>query len=137
MTGRSFVDTNVLVYAVDTADAGKRATARAFLDQPGRDLVISAQVLSEFYTVVTRRLARPMTEENAAARVDELRKLPTVAIDADLVREGITISRESKLSYWDGLVVAAARAGGCETLVTEDLAAGATIAGVRVENPFS
>ena len=136
MPGRSFVDTNVLVYAVDTADPGKRASARAVLDEPGRDLVVSAQVLSEFYVVATRRLATPMTEQDAAARVEELRKLPTVAIDADLVREGIAISRESKVSYWDGLVVAAACAAGCDTLVTEDLAAGSTIAGVRIENPF-
>jgi predicted nucleic acid-binding protein len=136
MPGRSFVDTNVLVYAIDTADPEKRAAARAFLHEPGQDMVISAQILSEFYVVATRRLATPMTEEDAAARVDDLRKLPTVAIDADLVREGITISRESKLSYWDGLVVAAARAAGCETLVTEDLAAGSTIAGIRIENPL-
>jgi predicted nucleic acid-binding protein len=136
MTARTFVDTNVLVYAVDIAEPRKRTTATALMQERGSELVLSAQVLSEFYAVVTRRLTPPMPEQEAAAAVDELGKLPTVAIDADLVRDGIAISRESKLSYWDGLVLAAARAAGCDTLITEVLAAGSTIAGVRIENPF-
>jgi predicted nucleic acid-binding protein len=53
------------------------------------------------------------------------------------VRSGIAISREAGLSYWDGLIVAAARVGGCTRLQTEDLTSGAAIGGVRVENPFA
>jgi predicted nucleic acid-binding protein len=136
MPGRAFVDTNVLVYAVDAADPNKQATARKLLEERGADLVISAQVLSEFYVVVARRLATPMSEKDAAAAVDELAKLPTVVTDADLVRDGISISREAQLSFWDGLVVAAARVAGCDAVITEDLASGSTIAGVRVDSPF-
>lgn len=134
--GKAFVDTNVLVYAVDADDPRKRATARTLLEERGADIVVSAQILSEFYVVVTRRLATPMSERDAAAAVDELSKLPTVVTDAELVRGGIAISRQATLSFWDGLVVAAARAAGCDTLLTEDLSPGSTIAGVRVENPF-
>jgi predicted nucleic acid-binding protein len=137
MPGRAFVDTNVLVYAVDAADPRKRTIARRLLEERGADMAISAQVLSEFYVVVTRRLATPMSEKDAAAAVDELSHLPIVVTDADLVRDGIAISREAQLSFWDGLVVAAARAAGCDTLVTEDLAAGSTIAGVDIEDPFA
>lgn len=137
MAGKAFLDTNVLVYAVDAADPRKRATARKVLDERAADLVISAQVLSEFYVVATRRLETPMSEKDAAAAVDELGRLPTVVTDGELVRDGIAISREAKLSFWDGLVVAAARVAGCESVLTEDLGAGSTIAGVRVENPFA
>ncbi len=137
MPGRTFVDTNVIVYAVDAADPGKRTIARRLLEDRGADLVISAQVLSEFYVVATRRLATPMSERDAATAVDELSKLPIVVTDARLVRDGIAISRDTQVSFWGGLVVAAARAAGCETLVTEDLAAGSTIAGVRIEDPFA
>jgi predicted nucleic acid-binding protein len=137
MPGRGFVDTNVLVYAVDDADPLKRDVARGVLEQPTADLVLSAQVLSEFYVVVTRRLATPMSEGDAAAAVDELARLPTVATDTELVRDGIALARDARISFWDGLIVAAARASGCEKLLTEDLAAGTTIGGVRVENPFA
>ncbi len=137
MPGRAFVDTNVLVYAVDDADPRKRDAARDVLGRPDAELMISAQVLSEFYVVVTRRLATPMSERDAAAAVDELARIPTVVTDAELVRDGIALAREARLSFWDGLIVAAARASGCECVITEDLAAGATIGGVRVESPFA
>lgn len=137
MPGRAFVDTNVLVYAVDHADPRKRDAARDVLGRPDAELVISAQVLSEFYVVVTRRLATPMSERDAAAAVDELARIPTVVTDAELVRDGIALAREARLPFWDGLIVAAARASGCERLITEDLGAGATIGGVRVESPFA
>jgi predicted nucleic acid-binding protein len=136
MPGRGFVDTNVLVYAVDDADERKRDVAREVLEQPAIDLVVSAQVLSEFYVVVTRRLASPMSESDASAAVDELAKLPTVVTDIELVRDGIALARDAHISFWDGLIVAAARASGCGKVITEDLAAGTTIGGVLVENPF-
>lgn len=93
-------------------------------------------MLYEYYVVVTRRLARPMSEADADAAVRELSRLPVVATDAALVRDGIVIGREARLSFRDGLVVAAARASGCDTLLTEDLAAGSTVAGVWVKRPF-
>jgi predicted nucleic acid-binding protein len=43
----------------------------------------------------------------------------------------------ASLSWWDALVVAAARAGGCRTLLTEDLQHGQDLSGLRVVNPFS
>jgi predicted nucleic acid-binding protein len=137
MPARTFLDTNVLVYAADEGDPDKRDVARAILrgDAPGQ-LVISTQVLGEFYVVVTRKLARPMSESDAAAAVDALAKLPTVITDVELVRSGIAVSREGRLSFRDGLILAAAAAGRCERLLTEDLSHGATIGGVRIESPF-
>lgn len=132
----SFVDTNILVYAVDRSEPRKSTIAAALLEERAAELVLSAQVLSEFYAVSTRRLPIPLSEEAAAALVEELARLPTVAVDLNLVRDGIRWSREAQLSYWDGLILAAARRGGCHTLLTEDLSHGATIAGVRIENPF-
>jgi len=137
MSGRAFVDTNVLVYSVDAGEPKKREVARTLLAERARDLVLSAQVLSEFYVVATRKLAKPLRETEAESYVEALGELPVVVADALLVRDGIAISRASQLSIWDGLIVAAARAGGCDSVLTEDLAAGSTIAGIRIEDPFS
>jgi predicted nucleic acid-binding protein len=60
-----------------------------------------------------------------------------VAIDASLVAEAIRLSRSAQLSYWDGLVLAAAARGGCRRLLSEDLNAGQAFGTVRVENPFA
>lgn len=133
---RTFVDTNVLVYAVDATEPQKRRRALELLTSAPATIAISAQVLGEFYVTVTRKLPSPLPEGEAAAAVERLSGLPTVALDAELARAAIGISRDSRISYWDGLIVAAARSAGCERLVSEDLSDGQVIAEVRVENPF-
>lgn len=138
MTARAFLDTNVLVYAVDNADPQKQRRAHEILKGGSADeLVISTQVLSEFYVVVTRKLAEPLSPHQALAMVDELVRLPTVSITADLVRMAIAGSQEWKVSFWDALIVRAAEAAGCQLLLSEDLANHASYASVRVENPFT
>lgn len=133
---KPFVDTNVLVYANDPADAAKQRTARNVLLEHAASIVLSAQVLSEFYVVVTRRLAIPMTSRDARAIVADLGRYPVVAPDRSLVLDAIDLSRRSRIAYWDGLIVAAARRANCDVVLTEDLSHGATIGGIRIENPF-
>ena len=138
MSDRTFLDTNVLVYSIDDSEPRKRDIAREVLgsDRYG-EFVLSAQVLSELYVTVTRKLTEPVPEEKASEAVDQLGVLnPTIPIDTALVRRATQISRSARLSYWDGLVVAAAAQAGCGLLLTEDLNDGQQIGSVRIENPF-
>ena len=137
MTDRTFVDTNIWVYAVDEADRAKQARAWAVL-QPGPDvdIVISTQVLAEFYVVVTAKLATPVPAEAAQAMADELARLPVVPTDAQLVVAAIAGSLEWGISLWDALIIRAAEAAGCRRLLSEDLAHGTVYGSIRVENPF-
>jgi predicted nucleic acid-binding protein len=137
MSARAFVDTNVLVYAFDDGEPTKRDRARALLAGPPTPLVISAQVIGEFYVTVTRKLARGLDEAIASAALSELLRLPVVPIDGDLTRAAVATSRAAQLSYWDALIVEAAATAGCDRLLSEDLADGATIRSVRIENPFA
>jgi predicted nucleic acid-binding protein len=137
MTDRSFVDTNIWVYAVDAADPAKQARARSVLEPSGnRDLVTSAQVLGEFYWTVTRKFADRVSESDAREMVDRMARLPVVPIDARLVSEAIAGSREWQVSYWDALILAAAETSGCQRLLSEDLSDGRAYRSVTVENPF-
>jgi predicted nucleic acid-binding protein len=133
----AFLDTTVLVYAIDRSEPAKRKIAQELLARRADDSVVSAQVLSELYAVITRKFRDSITPEQAASFVDRISNLPVVAIDAELVRVAIAISRDAQLSYWDGLILAAARVAGCDVVLTEDLSHGSTIAGVRIENPFA
>lgn len=138
MTERLFVDTNVWVYAVDRAEPIKRERARAAI-APRADahIAVSSQVLGEFYAVVTRKLASPMSEEQAAQMVDRLSQLPVVATDADLVMRAIAGSRAWGISLWDALIIRAAEVAGCAVVLSEDLTDGATYGSVRVSNPLT
>lgn len=134
---RSFVDTNVFVYAADvvSTDVEKRDVASGLLAEEG-GLVVSTQVLQEFYIVVTRKLRPAMSAEEAAESVQRMTRLEVVLLDVPLVRQAIDTSRAATISLWDALVVEAARYAKCERILTEDLSHGQTIRGIAVHNPF-
>lgn len=132
---RLFIDTNVLIYAIDADEPAKREIAAALLSEHAHSLVLSAQVLGEYYSAATRKLgARPADARRA---IETLALLPTVAIDASLVASAVAIATGSQLSYWDAQIVAAAATASCECVLTEDLNDGQVIAGVRIRNPFA
>ena len=131
-----FVDTNVLVYAFDGADPDKQAVARSVLK--GSDvLVLSTQVLLEFFVVVTRKLDPPVPADLARAAVTEFSKLQVVSADASLVQRAVEASITHHLSVWDAMIIEAASVAGCATVLTEDLAAGLTIRDVHIVDPFT
>ena len=130
-----FLDTNVVVYAFDGADPDKQRIAIELLEAGDR-LIVSTQVLLEAWWVLTRRLAVPLDEDHASKVIDELCALPVVSTDPELVRRAIETSRRFSIAVWDGLIIEAARAGGCRHVLSEDLQSGQDFDGVVVENPF-
>ena len=136
MTGSTFLDTNVLVYGIDTRDSAKHERAVGLLADSSQMYVVSGQVLAEFYVAATQRVRPPLTHDDAVERVDELSQLPVVPIDDTIVRAAVRLTAAARLSYWDASIIAAAAAAGCRRVLTEDMHDGAEIAGVRIENPF-
>lgn len=136
MSVDTFVDTNVLLYAVSAnpAEAGKRQAARKLLAGSGWGL--SVQVLQEFYVNVVRPPTCAMSHADALTAIRELLRRPTVPTDAALVLEALRLKARYRISYWDAAIVAAARALGAGTLYSEDLNHGQDYDGVRVVNPF-
>jgi predicted nucleic acid-binding protein len=133
----TFVDTNVFVYVVDDDEPVKQQRARAALDEAMRGgLVLSGQILGEFYVTVTRKLRRPLDPDAAYEALHWLGQFKVITIDNDLVRSAARASRIAQVSYWDGLVLVAAATGGCDRVLTEDLNDGQLYGSVRVENPF-
>jgi predicted nucleic acid-binding protein len=139
MSGRTFLDSNILVYSVDESPAEKAKHERAveLLSAQPESLVVSTQVLQEFYVVTTRKLKNPLSEEAAARAVRGIAKLDVVGVDVPLVLSAVDASRTARLSLWDALIIEAASRAGCERVLSEDLNAGQVIRGVRIENPFS
>lgn len=136
MTARTFIDTNVLVYADDSASKSKQKRAREVLREliGGGRAVLSTQILQEYFAIATRKLGLPA--EAARQRVETLAKLDVVRIEPELILSAIDLHHRRRVSFWDALVLRAAVAGGCERLLSEDLGDGTSYEGVRVENPF-
>ncbi len=141
MSDRVFLDTNVLVYLFDTDAPAKQRQARSILagtaeGVAGAELVLSTQVLQEFYVAVTRKLARPVSGADALAAMESLCELPVVQVDPQMVLAAAAGSQRRSLSFWDALIVEAAIAGGCSRLLTEGLQHEQAFNDLRIENPF-
>jgi predicted nucleic acid-binding protein len=136
MTAPVFVDTNVLIYAIDKADMRKQQAAqdwRAELWRSRRGR-ISYQVLQEFYANLTQKW--PGTRDQARAEVRDLLAWRPILVDAGVVEQAWKIQDRYQVSFWDSLIVAAAKAASCGYLLTEDLKSGQKLSGVLVVNPF-
>ncbi len=136
MSARAFVDTNVFVYCFDGSEPAKKARALELVEASDEELVLSTQVLEEFYVTVVRKLGQPLSPEDAERAVRELAALPTVPIDTALVLAAVATSRRLRLSLWDALILHAAVAGGCAKVLSEDLQHGFRFESVEVQNPF-
>jgi predicted nucleic acid-binding protein len=137
-SARTFVDTNILIYAHD-ADAGvKQEAARAIL----RDLwqqrtgVLSMQVLQEFYVNVTRQIPSPLSKDTARKVVASYGVWCIETTPAEIAA-AFEIEDKSRIGFWDALIVAAAVKCGATRILSEDLNAKQVIAGVSIENPFA
>jgi predicted nucleic acid-binding protein len=136
MTVEVFLDTNVIVYASSrlATDAAKQAVALELLSTT--NLGTSAQVLQEFYTIATRKIATPLSHDEALDWLENFEDVPCAATDLALVLQGAENARRFRISYWDGAVIAAAERLGATTLFTEDLNHGQKYGSVTVINPF-
>lgn len=134
----TFVDTNVLVYAHDAFDQTRQPIAAQLLDDlwRTREGVLSTQVLTEFYAVVTRKFNPPMPRREARTLVDTYAAWPVVQVDPPLIVAASALEEQHSLSFWDALIIEAARRAGASRLASEDLQHGRRIAGLVIANPF-
>lgn len=132
-----FVDTNVLLYAVsrDPGEAHKAERARGILAE--HDLALSVQVLQEFYVQATRASRPdPLGHEQTAKLVESFLRFPVADITTKVMLAALETRHRFQISYWDAAILEAARALGCETVLSEDLSDGQDYAGMSVQNPF-
>jgi predicted nucleic acid-binding protein len=133
-----FVDTNVLLYATSTApdERVKKDAALAILDDD--DLVLSVQVLQEFYVQATRPTrSEPLEHDQAVALIESWLRFRVEDMTSKVMRNALATTVRWKISYWDAAVVETAREAGCLTILSEDLQDDMDFGGVRVSNPFS
>jgi predicted nucleic acid-binding protein len=135
---KTFFDTNVLVYLFDSGSTTKQGKARALLAETTvrSETLLSTQVLQEFYVAVTRKLATPLDEQAALEAVEALAALPVNVVSIDTVLAAARRSRDSRLSFWDALIIQSAIEGGASTLLSEDLQDGFQTEGLTIRNPF-
>lgn len=136
MNGLAFFDTNVLVYQDDTSSPAKQNHALALFSDHFKKgtAVLSLQVLQEYFSVATRKLN--LAADKAQRRVEIFSLANVVKFEVNDIISAIELHRLTRISFWDALIVHAARVSGATVLYSEDFQAGAILGGVRIVNPF-
>ena len=133
-----FIDTNILIYSVSPLpeDAGKCAVATALLQ--AQDLVLSVQVLQEFYVQATRP-TRPqrLGHDDAVALIACWLRFPVQANTVPVLQSALAAKDRFQISFWDAAIIEAARAAGCRQVLSEDLNPHQDYDGLAVINPFA
>ena len=138
MAAKVFVDTNVLVYNRDASEPQKNKQAIAWMRhlwnmQAGR---LSYQVLQEFYITVTEKLDPGLDRESARKDIRSLLPWQPITVDNRVFDGAWHIQDRFGLSWWDALIVSAARVADCRYLLTEDLQDSQMFGNLQVINPF-
>jgi predicted nucleic acid-binding protein len=139
MIGKHLVDTNVLVYAYDRSEPEKQTKAIVILDELVKNGtgILSPQVLSEFFTVVTRKFAVPLTPQEGYTSISNyIRSWNMVDLTGLVVLEAARGVRDHRLSYWDSLIWATAKMNQIPTVLSEDFSHNLVLEGVRFTDPF-
>lgn len=136
MSGKEFVDTNILIYAFDLTAGKKRETAAALVERlwSERAGCVSVQVLQEFYVTATKKLRMPPSE--ALAQVERLGQWTVHRPSLNDVLRAIQLQRAKKISFWDAMILRSAISSACALVWSEDLSDGQRWEGVVVRNPF-
>jgi predicted nucleic acid-binding protein len=137
MNGEPFtLDTNILVYAFDADSGSRHVQAKAVVQRATQaPCWLTLQAVSEFYAAVTRKRLMAPTDARRYAEA-MLEAFPQLAPSPATLRKALATAASGRASYWDALLVATAAEGGCRVILTEDLATGASLDGVRIVNPF-
>jgi len=136
MSPRSFFDTNVLVYADDNAWPAKQVQAIELIAKHRRERtgVVSLQVLQEYFVTVTRKLR--LDVRVARRKVELMAEFDVATPDVADILAAIDLHRLHSFSFWDALVIRAAKQAGCSILLSEDMQSTREIEGLRIVNPF-
>ncbi len=137
ITTRSFIDTNVLVYAEASDEPVKQRAALALLKQlyDGAWGVLSTQVLQEYCNVALKKLRLPA--QHIRAQLDLYEQFEIVQVTPAIIRAGLDLHQTRSVGFYDALIVSSAQVAGCSVLFSEDLNTGESLAGVRIINPFA
>ncbi len=138
MTDRIFLDTNIMVYALDSECVTKQKRAKEILDQfySDQNYRISTQVVQEFCSVVLKKILPSIPEKKLLEFISTLPLDQVAVIDINTITRSLTIKEEYKYSLWDSLIIAAAELSGCNVLYTEDMSNNQVIGNLKIVNPF-
>ncbi len=138
MSGRAFVDTNILMYAHDVSSGDKNERAKTIVAElwRSRQGVLSTQVLQELCVNLRRKAGRPLSVKATRDLVSDYMAWRVIANDQQAILEALDLAERHRVGFWDALIIHAAQVAGVDVLYSEDLSDGQVYGSVKVVNPL-
>ncbi len=138
MSGRALIDSNILVYAHDRGAGVRHQKAKALVEQRWQERtgVLSTQVVQEFYVNVRRKAAKPVEPDEARRLVEDYLHWEVIVNDGNTILGALDLEQRYGVSFWDALILQAAKTAKVKTVISEDLSHGQLYDQVEVVNPF-
>mgnify|MGYP001591479486 CR=1 FL=1 len=138
MADKTFIDTNILVYAHDVEAGDKRTQAAKTIEDlwNHRKGVVSLQVLQEFYVTLTQKISKPVSAKLALDLVRQYGTWELAGMDVENLIEAVHLQQKYKLAFWDALIIQAALSSDCRILLSEDMSHNQRLEGLLIQNPF-
>jgi len=136
MITRSFIDTNVLIYAEASDAPVKQQVALNLLKQlyESAQGVLSTQVLQEYCNVALKKLKLPA--QHVRAQIDLYEQFEIIQVSPAIIHAGLDLHQTRSIGFYDAIILASAQAAGCAVVYSEDMNTGELMGGVRIVNPF-
>ena len=137
MAERSFIDTNVLIYAEASDEPAKQRVALDLLKQLYDEAqgVLSTQVLQEYCNVALKKLQLPA--QHVRAQLELYQQFEVIQVTPAIIHAGLDLHQTRSIAFYEAIIVASAQTAGCNVLLSEDMKAGENTGGVRIINPFA
>jgi len=136
MASRSFIDTNILIYAEASDIPVKQKAALSLLKQLYKDAsgVLSTQILQKYCNVALKKLKLP--PQYIRAQLDLYEQFEVIQVTPAIIRAGIDLNQTRSIAFYNAIVLASAKASGCRVLFSEDMNTGETVDNIQIRNPF-
>lgn len=138
MSARFFIDTNIWVYAHDKQDPVKQQIAQKIIlnGLEREEMVLSTQVVHEFFVTITRKIKEPLAHARTKQEVEYLKQAEIIENDLEMSFQAMDFCHKNRISFWDALIIVAAQSAECEILYSEDMQHGRKHAHLTIINPF-
>jgi len=141
MKDKTFLDTNIFVYAIDSSgrEKAKSQKARKVINEYVANMngVISTQVMQEFFVVATCKITKKLSVDQALEYMRCISVLEIVYPDENMVFAAARKVKKYQMSFWDAMIIQSAQVSGCYFLLSEDLQHGTEVSGVKIINPLA
>lgn len=129
------IDTNILIYAWDSAEKQKQYKALRVLKETRNQACLSVQNLSEFSSFMIRNGCQLRWVQEVMSTYEMA--MTILPIHSEHVQQAVKAVEQYQMSFWDAQIWAVARSNDISIIYSDDGPIGQVVEGIAYQNPLT